>query len=265
MTDAARDDRDWRQVGRRYAYDVRSLVVVLAAWEAASRLAVLDPQFFPPPSAVAVTAAAMLASGELAHHVAVTVTRLLAGYAVGAVAGVLVGVTMGWSDRVRAALDPLVSVVYPVPKIVLLPVFFAVLGVNDVSRALAVAVAVFLIVSINTTDGVRNIDEQYLQVAADQNVTGLDLMREVLVPGALPEIFAGLSVSLGTSFVLVVVIGMTADAGLGAVVWNAWELFTIRRLYVGEVTIAVLGGAFMYGVDAVGRWLTPWRDDASAP
>ncbi|WP_336024131.1 ABC transporter permease [Halobellus salinisoli] len=260
----------WVQVVRRF-FDRRldsqlvlngiSPLLLLLGWEIGARTELIDTRFFPAPSSILSAGWRLLADGSLVHHTLVSLGRVLPAFIVASALAVVVGLLMGWSDRLYAIIDPIVSALYPLPKVVLLPVIFLVFGLNDFSRILALGSAIFLLVVINTVAGAREVDPVYIEAAHDNGATGYALIREVLLPASLPHIFSGLSLGMGVAFILIIVVEMAAaDSGLGYVIWNSWELFTIDRMYVAIAAINLLGVVFTYGIEWTGRYLVRWQD-----
>lgn len=245
---------------RRLGLHLAPIVAVLVCWELFARLALLNPTFFPPPSVVVGVTGRLLAEGSLVHHTLVSLRRILLAFLLGATSGIAVGLWMGWSRPIRLIVNPYVSLLYPIPKIALVPILFTLLGVTETVRVLAMSIAIFLLVAVNTMGGVQQIDDAYVDAALDNGAGTLALYRDVLIPGSLSEIFAGLSLGLGVGFNLIVVIEMlAAESGLGYLIWRSWRLFTIGRMYAALVMITLLGILFIYGVDALGDRLTFWE------
>src|SRR3972149_1135586 len=133
---------------------VLSPVGFLLIWELASRSGVLDPRFFPPPSVILQTLAAMTRSGELPYHVVVSGRRIVLGFLLGAVPAVAVGLAMGLSRPGRSLLMPLVSAIYPIPKIAIYPLIIFYLGLGEASKVSIVALSIFFLVLLNAMAGV---------------------------------------------------------------------------------------------------------------
>lgn len=252
----------WGATGlsRRSRLSFKPILVVLFCWELAARFALVNPTFFPPPTVVGSTAIELLVYDDMLIHLRVSLQRVLLAFVLGATTGVAVGLVMGWSKDVRLLLNPYLGLLYPIPKIVLLPIMFSLFGVTELARILTMSLAVFLLVAMNTIGGVRGIDDVHVDVALDNGADSLSLFREVIVPGALAQIFSGLSLGFGLGFILIVVIEIVAaDAGLGYVIWNSWHMFTIPRLYVALLLINLIGIVFLYGIEEIGTYLTPWQ------
>ncbi|MGQ4557566.1 ABC transporter permease subunit [Halobellus sp. GM3] len=251
------------EVDRQLLLSFLSPVVILVTWEISSRVGVLNPQFFPPPSTVLVKTYDLLfgPNAELIHQTLVSLGRILPAFVIGGGLGIVLGVLMGWSETLDNIFDPVVSAMYPLPKVVLLPILFLIFGLNETSRIVALGLAIFLLVVINTAAGARQVDNEYIEAAKDNGASNYTMLREVILPATLPHIFSGLSLGMGVAFILIVVVEMVAaESGLGYMIWNSWELFTIRRMYVAIITINVLGILFTYGLEWTGKYLTRWRE-----
>src|SRR3989304_492490 len=144
---------------------VLSPVGFLLIWELASRSGVLDPRFFPPPSVILQTLAAMTRSGELPYHVVVSGRRIVLGFLLGAVPAVAVGLAWGLSHPVRSLLMPLVSAIYPIPKIAIYPLIIFYLGLGEASKVSIVALSIFFLVLLNAMAGVIGLERASFNTA----------------------------------------------------------------------------------------------------
>ena len=248
------------EIDRELFLNLLSPIVVLLAWEVSAQQEWINPRFFPAPSSILAVAGDMIADGSLYANTAVSLGRILPAFILAGALGVTVGLLMGWSQKIYAVVDPIVSAIYPLPKVVLLPIIFLIFGLNDISRIIAIGAAVFLLVVINTMGGAREVNEEFIEAARDNGASGYTMIREVLMPASLPHIFSGLSLAMGVSFILIVVVEMTAaESGLGYIIWDSWGLFAIKRMYVAILTINILGIVFTYGIEWVGKYLTRWQ------
>lgn len=202
----------------------------------------------------------MIVSGELWVHVGATVARLAVGLVLGAVVGVLAGLAMGVWRPVRAAFGPMFTALYALPKIAILPLLLLIFGLTETPKVLAVAISVFFVMQINTLAGIMQIDARVLEAARAYRATGWKLFRYVLLPGATPTIMTGLRVSAGMSVIVVVAVEFVAsNNGLGYLIWNSWQLFQPQTMYVGLITVSVVGAVVTALVIALERILLPWR------
>lgn len=244
------------------ALSVASPAALLAVWEGLVGLRLLDARFFPAPSDILGTLGQMAASGELLHDVGVSVARILLGFFIGAVPAVLVGVVMGLSRWVRAVLSPIVSALYPIPKSAILPLLLLIFGIGEGSKVAMVAIGAFFLVLINSVAGVLNVERVYYDVGQAFGASRWQVIRTIALPGALPLILTGLELGLGMGLILVVVAEMAgAKNGVGYLIWNAWQVFAVDRMYVGLLVTAVLGYLSSLAMEELKRRIVPWRPE----
>ncbi|HMD01334.1 MAG TPA: ABC transporter permease, partial [Candidatus Baltobacteraceae bacterium] len=188
-----------------------------------------------------------------------TFERIVVGLVLGAVPGVALGLLIGFNRWARAALEPVIGVLYPIPKIALIPLVLLIFGIGESGKYALVAIGVFFIMAINTAAGVRQIDATLLDVARAFRITTRSLYARVLLPAALPNVFAGLKLSIGIAVVLAVAAELrAANSGLGFVIWNAWETLQVERMYVALVVVSLLGYVLALLGDALERAAVPW-------
>ncbi len=229
-------------------------------WQLAVSTRFLNPGLFPPPSAIVANFAAYAQSGELATNAYWTLSRLLIGLVIGGVPGTVVGLLMGMNRWVRAYFQPVIALLYPIPKIAILPLFYFIFGTGEAAKWAAVAVGVFFLMAINTEAGVRQIETIYLDVARAYRIRPASFFFRVLLPGALPNIYAGLKLSIGIAIVLAVAAEyQLTRTGLGFAIFNAQQLLDVERLYAALVAVSLLGFTLAAIVDAVEAVAMPWR------
>lgn len=237
-------------------------LVLLAVWEVLVRLGVLDDRFFPAPSSILDQMFVLIQSGELWSNLVVSLRRLFIGFWVGLVPGLLLGVVMGLSRPIRAAISPLVSGTYPIPKSALLPLILLIFGLGETSKIVMVAIGVFYPVVLNTVAGVVQIAPIYYDVSKNFGASRWQVFRTVAVPGAMPNIMTGVELGAGLGLILIAIAEMVgAQSGLGYMIWNAWQLYSVETMYVGLLVIALIGYSLSLLVTAVSRLLMPWQAD----
>jgi NitT/TauT family transport system permease protein len=228
------------------------------------RARLLDYRFFPAPSQVLKTLIGLLMSGALLGHIGISLTRIAAGFALGSAAGLALGLLMGVSRLVRAAIKPLVGVIYPIPKIAILPLVWLIFGLGERSKYIIVAIGVFFLVLLNTMAGVMNIDRIYLDVGRNFGAHRRDILWTIALPGALPLILTGLRLGWGTALLLIVAAEfLSAKSGVGYLIWNAWQTFDIEEMFSGLLTISGLGLLSFVLLDWIERRLLPWKPEIS--
>ncbi|RZN33987.1 ABC transporter permease [Bradyrhizobium sp. Leo121] len=246
--------------GRDRVVGVLTPIVLLGLWELAARFGLLDARFFPPPSAIVHQFAALVASGELGANVLASLKRLALGMLLGGVPALFLGLAMGISRPLRAAIDPLISATYPIPKSAILPLVLLIFGLGEMSKVVMVALGAFYPIIINTVVGVANIDKIYLDVGHNYRANRWQVFRTIALPGALPSIMAGVKLAVGMGLILIAISEMVAaNDGVGYMIWNAWQVLTVDTMYVGLLVIAVLGFLFSIVLDEIEHRLVPWK------
>jgi NitT/TauT family transport system permease protein len=249
--------------GRDRLVGIATPVVLLGLWELAAYVGLLDTRFFPPPSAIVHQFVALIASGELGANVMASLKRLGLGMLLGGLPGLFLGLAMGISRPLRAAIDPLISATYPIPKSAILPLVLLIFGLGEMSKVVMVALGAFYPIVINTVVGVANIDKIYLDVGHNYRASRWQVFRTIALPGALPSIMAGVKLAVGMGLILIAISEMVAaNDGIGYMIWNAWQVLTVDTMYVGLLVIAVLGFLFSIILDEVEHRLIPWKGRA---
>ncbi|MDR6621095.1 ABC transporter permease [Sinomonas atrocyanea] len=252
--------RERRLRTRDLLLSILTPIVLMACWEAAARGGLLDARLFTPPTRIVERGAQMIADGELWDHVVATTGRLLAGFVIGSALGVVAGLAMGVWRPVRAALGPTFTALYALPKIAILPLLLLIFGLTETPKVLAVVISVFFVVQINTLAGIVQIDARILEAARAYKATGWRLFRYILLPGAIPAIMTGLRVSAGMSVIVITAVEFVAsNDGLGYLIWNSWQLFQPQDMYVGLITVSLLGALLTGLIIVLERALLPWR------
>jgi NitT/TauT family transport system permease protein len=202
----------------------------------------------------------MLLSGELFRHLATSLGRLLLGFGLGALGGVAVGLAVGFWSLAEAVGTPLIAATFPVPKIALLPLLILWLGIGEASKVAVIMLGVFFPMAINTYTGVRHADPLLVRAAVSFGAGRLSLIRKVILPSAMPMIFAGLKLGAGTALLLLVAAEMiAANAGIGFLVLNAQNLMETTRLMVGIVLLSLLGVVSHWLLVRLERLAVPWK------
>lgn len=235
---------------------------LLLVWEVLGRVGAIDTRFFPVPTAIFRQMITLSENGELWANVWASMRRLFIGFWIGLVPALALGVVMGLSRPIRAALKPLISGTYPIPKSALLPLILLIFGLGEASKIVMVAIGVFYPVVINTVTGVMNVPTIYYDVAKNFGASRWHVFKTVAIPGAMPSIMTGIELGAGLGLILIAIAEMVgAQSGLGYMVWNAWQLYSVETMYVGLLVIALIGYGLALLLGGVGNRLTPWRTD----
>ena len=237
-----------------------SILCLLALWELICQSGVVSSLFLPAPSSIIKALLEMIADGEIGVSLAASLYRILAGFFIGSLIGLAVGLVTGTSALMDKIGTPIVNAIYPIPKIALLPLFILWLGIGELSKVTIIALGVFFPVAMNTYSGVKNVDTLLLKVAASFNASWWMTMKSVVLPNALPMIFAGLRLAAGTSLLLLVAAEMiAAQVGIGALILHYGDLMITDRLMAGVIVLSLLGLVFNLILQFVERKAIPWK------
>jgi ABC-type nitrate/sulfonate/bicarbonate transport system permease component len=252
-------------IGRR-AGAIVPLLALVVAWETASRSGVVTPFLLPPISAVLERVWQDAISGELAVNLGLTLFRSLVGFAIAGAGGVVLGILMTRRRLIRWFFDPIVSVGFPMPKIAFLPIFMLWLGLYDVSKiSMAVFNAIFPVITA-TIAAAEGVDRQLLWSARSLGASERQLLREIILPAALPQILTGLQVALPISMIVMIVTEMLMGGqGLGGAMIAASRFADSPGVFAGIVEIAVAGLCLVKGISVLRRHLLAWHQEAQEP
>jgi ABC-type nitrate/sulfonate/bicarbonate transport system permease component len=237
-----------------------SPIVFAVVWEVSSRTNLIDRRIIAPPTQIVATLFTMITQEQFLGQVGVTVERFISGLLVGVVPGTLVGLTMGLFCWPRAILQPLVSLFYPLPHIALFPIILILVGQNERSNLIMVALGPFFTMVIIAANAVRNIDPILLDVAFSFGTNVRDLYTRIVFPAALPAIAAGFRIALGLALVSTIAVEfLVADNGIGHVIWNSWQILSLSRSVAGLAVTGVIGFIAFAIFAWTERFLIPWE------
>ena len=241
-----------------------AIIVLLLAWEGVARSGAVTAYMLPRLSDVIARIAHDAVDGNLAEIVALTLYRALTGFAIAAVGGITLGLAMSRSVGVRWFFDPLISVGFPMPKIAFLPIIVLWLGVYDVSKiSMVVFDAIFPVVTA-TLAGLAGVERELIWSARNLGARERELLWQVMLPAALPQIMTGLQVALPIALIVEVIAEMKMSGyGIGAAMITASRFADSRGVFAGILEIAVIGYALVKGMALVRRRLLAWHAEAS--
>ena len=242
------------------------IIALLAAWEIFARSGAVTPFMLPAVSAVAERIYDDAVGGDLFLNIAVTLYRALAGFAIAAVGGVMLGAAIARTAAARWFFDPIISVGFPMPKIAFLPVIILWLGLYDVSKITMVVLDAIFPVVTATVAGIAGVEKELLWSARNMGAKHRELLWQILLPAALPQILTGLQVALPIALIVVVVTEMQMGGyGLGGAMIQASRFANSRGVFAGIVEIAVIGYALVAAMAWLRRRLLAWHQEAHGP
>lgn len=243
-----------------------AIIVLVVAWEGVARSGVVTPFMLPPLSVVLDRIGSDAASGDLLHHLALTLYRALTGFAIAAAAGISLGVLIATSRPARWLFDPIISVGFPMPKIAFLPIVALWLGFHDTSKiSMVVFDAIFPVVTA-TIAGTVGVERELLWSARTMGASERQLLWEIVLPAALPQILTGLQVALPIALIVCIVTEMTmGGVGLGGAMIRSARFADSPGVFAGIVEIAAAGYCLVKGMAALRRRLLGWHQEALEP
>lgn len=242
-----------------------TLIAVLLLWIIISSSGRVPKLFLPTPADVYHTAAELWQSGTLQRNIGVTLARVLIGYGAGVMVALFLGMLMGWYRVVDAMVDPLYQLWRPVPPIAIIPLFILWFGIGELSKMLVIFGGALGASLINVVSGVKNVPRIYIEAAQILGAGNWQILRRVVIPTALPYVFAGMRVALALAFGVVVASELIASVeGIGFMLMMGRNLLRTDMIIVG---IVIIGGC-AYGLDFILRRveqrLTGWMERRGA-
>jgi len=227
---------------------------LLLTWEALSATGIINTKLIPPPTRVLITALEMTRTGELLRDVSASLWRWLVGFLYASVLGILTGLLTGRIPILRATLQQVIQILRPVPAISFVPLAIVWFGIGEAAKYFLVAWGAFFPIWLNTHVGAQNVDYYYLWAAKSLGASKIRMVSTVILPAALPFIFAGLRTGIAVGFICLVAAEMAgAYEGLGFRVTASHLVFRVDKMFValfmlglvGALTDRLFSGAFL--------------------
>jgi ABC-type nitrate/sulfonate/bicarbonate transport system permease component len=243
-----------------------SVVALAVAWEWFARSGAVTPFMLPRLLAVLERIWSDAVSGDLLLNTGVTVYRAVLGFLIAALAGTALGMAISRGRLAHWFFDPIVSVGFPMPKIAFLPVIILWLGVYDVSKVSMVVLDAIFPVITATVIGIRGVERELIWSARNMGATEREILWQIAVPAALPQIITGLQVALPIALIVAVVTEMLMGGyGLGGAMMTASRFADSRGVFAGIVEIAAVGYVLVKGMAILRRRLLLWHQEALTP
>jgi ABC-type nitrate/sulfonate/bicarbonate transport system permease component len=242
------------------------IIVLAVGWEVFARSGRVTPFMLPPLSDVLDRIRQDAITGDLLINTGLTLYRALAGFLISAVGGIMLGLAMSRSVSLRWFFDPIVSVGFPMPKIAFLPIVILWLGFFDASKiAIVVFDAIFPVVTA-TIAGIQGVERELVWSARNMGARERDVMWQILLPAALPQILTGLQVALPLCLIVAVVAEMAMGGyGLGGVMMTSSRFADSRGVFAGIVEIAIVGYCLVKAMSMLRHRLLVWHQEAMEP
>jgi len=251
---------------RSAVYGSLGLICFLGLWELAIRFHLIDPYFLPPPSKIFFRAVRMTTGPEavLINDIRISASRVLTGFLLSVLAGVPFGLVMGVSPVVRAALNPIISIIRPLPALSWIPLSMLWLGIDEQQKYAIVFMGCFASILVYTIDATMRVDPVLRRAARNLGASDFQVIRYVILPGALPDILSGLKVVLAIAWTCVISAEMVgANSGLGFRIWTAKEWSDTGQVLVGMISISVTVLILDIAFRGLEKIILPWQRKVS--
>jgi ABC-type nitrate/sulfonate/bicarbonate transport system permease component len=245
-------------------YKVCTLLVFLSAWQAIdlinSVLKFYNPLLIPSPLDIVKKAMALWSTGALQKHIVASTMRVFLGVLMAFPPAVVLGIGIARSRMVEVVFEPLIELIRPIPPLAVLPMFILWFGIGELSKLVFIAFAAFYIIMTTVTLSAANIDVVLIRAARTLGIKGWRFYREIVFPAISPDLFIGIRLGLSAGFVVIVASEfIAADVGLGYMINYARAYFRVSDMFVGALTIGLIGYSVNMLLLVVERRLFSWR------
>ncbi len=238
------------------------LIFFLGLWEGLVRSGLIDPYFLPPPTDI-VQRALQLTTGKdavLLTDIRMSATRVLTGFLLSVLVGLPMGLIMGMNDKIRALFNPIISIIRPLPALSWIPLSMLWLGIDEQQKYAIVFMGCFASILVYTTDATMRVDPILQRAARNLGASRTQVLRHVILPGALPDIISGLKVVLAIAWTCVISAEMVgANSGLGFRIWTAKEWSDTGQVLVGMISISVTVLLLDIMTRGLEKLILPWQ------
>lgn len=247
-----RGKRGFYRRHERVILGISGIVLVLIAWQMSVQYGLVSPQFSSSPALVAQVGYDYVQTAQFRADIYATTRAFSIGLFFAIVIGTTTGLLMGWFKRLNYLLDYVISFAYSAPRIALIPLLIIWFGIGSKASEALVFLMAFFPIMVNTLDGVRTVDPQFVEMSRSFNSSNLRLFLTVLLPGAVPSIMSGVRLAVGIGLTGVIVSEFTASTeGMGYMMANAAANFRTSQVFAGLVIMSTLGVV----LTEVARWL----------
>jgi len=234
---------------------------LLLVWLTACLLDLVPAQILPDPRLVLATFREFYETGDLAFHAQISLIRVVQGFALGAGAGLVLGISMGLSRRVRELVEPLFLALAQVPPLGWIPLVMLLVGIDEALKVIIIAKAALIPVTINTCKGILNVPRNYKEVGEVLTFGRWQTLTKILAPASIPTVFTGIRYGLTNAWLALVAVELLASSeGLGyLMVWGR-QLFQLDLVIMAMIVVGVIGFVLDWSLGLVERRLQRWED-----
>ncbi len=235
-------------------------VTILGAWWLVTALQLMPQQILPAPGDVVQTFSELAADGELTSNLRISLLRVVGGATLGGMIGISLGVAMGVSQWVEDCVHPLFRALAQIPSLAWIPLLMQIFGIDETLKIVVIAKSCMIPITLATVSGIRDIPTQYREVGRVFHLRRRSVLMRIILPAAAPTVFSGLRQGLGNAWISLVVVEMLASGeGMGYLISWGRLLFQLDIVFVGIITIGVMGFAMDRVMQLIERRLSRWR------
>ena len=250
--------------GSTLLISLASGAVILAVWWIVADLRLVPHLFLPTPTEVVTAAVSIFQDGyanaTLFEHVGASLLRIFTAAAIAIVLGTPIGLLMGLNKWAKGVFDTPIEFYWPLPPLAYLPLMIIWLGIGETSKIALLSLAMFAPIVLSAQAGVRSVSQERVNAALSLGATQFQLLREIVLPSALPEILTGIRISLGVGWgTLVAAELIAATRGIGYLIMSASQFLATDVVFVGIGIIAACAFAFTFAMRLLEAWLVPWK------
>lgn len=263
MPQAGRKNKNRRGLlwNGKYGLTLLLPAILLASWQATASIGLISNTLLPSPLEILYAFKELLGTGELISHLQISGLRAGMGFMVGAGLGLLLGILTGFSSKLERLLDPSLQMLRTIPHLAIAPLFILWFGLGEFSKVLLIASGAFFPVYVNTYLGIRGVDSKLFDVARILEFNQRKLITKLILPAALPHVLLGIRLSLGISWLgLVVAEMMGSSEGVGYMILDARQFSQTSVVFVGIIIFAMVGKLSDSVVRVLEEKLLNWRD-----
>ncbi len=252
-----------RQAVKKMGYLAEYLALVffiLIAWVLIERQGNLNPVIMPAPAKIVKTFGSLISSGQLAANLLISVGRVLKGYLIAAVLGIVLGILIGLSRHLDRFTGLLIQILKPIPPIAWIPLVILWFGIGESGKIFLIFLGGFFTILTNVVDGIRQTDVKLVEVSKAMETPLLKHIFLMVIPGAAPNIFTGLRTGLSSCWMCVVAAELVSSTtGLGYLIMNARQFGKTDVVIVGMLTIGIIGKLMDSLLKAVEKHVIRWN------
>lgn len=248
-------------MNKKWIYRIIGISIIIVLWYIVHSTELASALVLPSPADVLMTMGTLYADTSFWKDIVFTILRMIAGFAIGTVSGIAVGLAMGYSERIYDMLEFIVDFFRSIPATALFPLFMIAFGIEDGSKIALAAWTCGLVITVNTMSGVHSAKQLRIKAARTLHIHGFDLLRKIIFPEALPHIAAGSRIALSLSLIVIIVTEMFigTDIGLGKRIAEMQQIYAVPEMYVSIITAGFIGYSMNRLAIAIERRLIHWH------